>query len=137
MPVVIGMAVGFCLPFAFWLGCHMLHYAMRVGCAVPAAFGTMGEDKEITLLPETRISFCLWPTSVAANMLLTFLPGSCWALSLHLHIVFPRVELVQGCSLRSDPGIQWQSTGQRRAIGVEALFSPHPLEQAQRQRSLC
>lgn len=70
--------------------------------------------------------FCLWPKSVAANMVLTFLPGSSWASSLYLHTVFPKVGLVQGCSLGSDPSTQWQSRGQRRAVGVEltALSSP-------------
>lgn len=134
MPLVTGMPVGFCLPFAFWLGCPTLHYAMRIGCVVPAAFGKMEQGKEMELCSFLKLGyhFCLWPKSVAANMLLTFLPVNGWASSLYLHIVFPKVGLVQSCSLGSDPGIQ-------RAVAVEltAFFSPHPVEQAQRQCSLC
>lgn len=67
MPVVTGMPVEFCLPFACWLGCHALHYAMRMGCVVPAAFGTMEGGKEVGLCSflELGYHFCLWPKYVA------------------------------------------------------------------------
>lgn len=110
------------------------------GLCCPCCLWYHGRGKEMGLcsLLGWEQHFYLWSKSVAANGLSAFPPGTCWASSLHLHIVFPKAGLVQGCSLGPDPGIQWESTGQRTAVGMglTALLSLHPVEQAQRQCSL-
>lgn len=126
----------FSLPFACWVGCHVLQSAVRIGC-----LWYHGRARRWDCAPckGGDITSACVPNLLQQNGLSAFPPGTCWASSPHLHIVFPKAGLVQGCSLEPDPGTQCESRGQRMVLGMRltALVSPHPVEQTQRQRPLC
>lgn len=104
--LVLGWLVFFFfgLSFACWgvcVSCPPEHCEDVLCC--PCCIWYYGRDKEMGLcsLLGWGHHFYLGPKSIAANELLAFLPGM---LSLHLHILFPKVGLVRGCSLEPDHG---------------------------------